>query len=56
MSAEAHAIVAEQYQQLNEVILLALAEQGIRFLRRSGWNERSANGSANTSTARWCRC
>ena len=39
VSAEAHAIVAEQYQQLNEVILPALAEQGIRFLRRSGWNE-----------------
>ena len=39
VSAEAHAIVTEQYQQLNEVILPALAEQGIRFLRRSGWNE-----------------
>src|SRR5574343_296339 len=39
VSAEAHAIVAEQYQHLNDVILPALAEQGIRFLRRSGWNE-----------------
>src|SRR5574343_286805 len=39
VSTEAHAIVSEQYQQLNEVILPALAEQGIRFLRRSGWNE-----------------
>ncbi|WP_150430114.1 polyphosphate kinase 1 [Dechloromonas sp. CZR5] len=39
VSAEAHAMVNEQYQQLNEVILPALAEQGIRFLRRSGWNE-----------------
>ena len=39
VSAEAHAIVTEQYQQLNEIILPALAEQGIRFLRRSGWNE-----------------
>ena len=36
VSAEAHAMVNEQYQQLNEVILPALAEQGIRFLRRSG--------------------
>jgi len=39
VSTEAHAIVTEQYQQLNEVILPALAEQGIRFLRRSTWNE-----------------
>ena len=39
VSAEAHAIVTEQYQQLNDVILPALAEQGIRFLRRSTWNE-----------------
>ncbi len=39
VSAEAHAIVTEQYQNLNDVILPALAEQGIRFLRRSTWNE-----------------
>ena len=39
VSAEAHAIVHEQYQHLNEVILPALAEQGIRFLRRGTWNE-----------------
>ncbi len=39
VSAEAHAIVHEQYQHLNDIILPALAEQGIRFLRRSTWNE-----------------
>jgi len=39
VSAEAHAIVQEQYQHLNDIILPALAEQGIRFLRRSTWNE-----------------
>jgi polyphosphate kinase len=39
VSAEAHAIVAEQYKHLNDVILPALAEVGIRFLRRSKWNE-----------------
>ncbi len=39
VSAEAHAMVNEQYQHLNDVILPALAEQGIRFLRRSTWNE-----------------
>ncbi|MBS1143443.1 MAG: ppk1 [Proteobacteria bacterium] len=39
VSAEAHAIVNEQYQHLNDVILPALSEQGISFLRRSSWNE-----------------
>lgn len=39
VAAEARAMVAEQYQHLNEVILPALAEQGIRFLRRSTWND-----------------
>ena len=39
VSAEAHAMVTAQYQHLNDVILPALAEQGIRFLRRSTWNE-----------------
>jgi polyphosphate kinase len=39
VSAEAHAIVAEQYQHLNSVILPALAKEGIHFLRRSKWNE-----------------
>lgn len=39
VSAEAHAIVTEQYQHLNDVIFPAMAEQGIRFLRRSSWNE-----------------
>ncbi len=39
VSAEAHAIVHDQYEQLNNVILPALAEQGICFLRRSTWNE-----------------
>jgi polyphosphate kinase len=39
VSAEAHAIVAEQYRHFNEIVLPALAEEGIRFLRRSKWNE-----------------
>ncbi|MBS1131767.1 MAG: Polyphosphate kinase, partial [Proteobacteria bacterium] len=39
VSAETHAMVAEQYQHLNDVILPALAEQSIRFLRRTTWNE-----------------
>ena len=39
VSAEARAIVHDQYQHLNEVILPALEAEGIRFLRRSKWNE-----------------
>ncbi len=39
VSDEAHAIVREQYQHFNDVILPALAQEGIRFLRRSGWTE-----------------
>ncbi len=34
---EVHAIIAEQYSLLNEVILPALAAEGIVFLRRSAW-------------------
>ena len=39
VAAEAHAIVTEQYRHLNDVILPLMAEQGIRFLRRSKWTE-----------------
>ncbi|MEW6314456.1 MAG: polyphosphate kinase 1 [Pseudomonadota bacterium] len=35
----AHELVAQQYRLLNETILPALADHGIRFLRRSSWNE-----------------
>ena len=36
---EAHALVAEQYAHLNDVLLPLMAEQGIRFLRRSKWTD-----------------
>jgi polyphosphate kinase len=39
VTAEAHALVAEQYRTLNDIILPALSEQGIRFLRRSKWTD-----------------
>ncbi|HYO28309.1 MAG TPA: polyphosphate kinase 1 [Azonexus sp.] len=39
VTAEAHALVAEQYRHLNEVILPLMAEQGIRFLRRTKWTD-----------------
>jgi len=39
ISAEAHALVEDQYELFNEVVLPGLATEGIRFLRRSSWNE-----------------
>ncbi len=39
VSLEAHALVSEQYALLNDEILPKLADQGIRFLRRSDWSE-----------------
>jgi polyphosphate kinase len=39
VSKEAHRLVADQYALLYEVILPALSDQGIVFLRRSQWNE-----------------
>lgn len=38
VSIEAHTLVAEQYRLLNEVVLPALAQQGIVFLRREQWS------------------
>ncbi|TAN52515.1 MAG: polyphosphate kinase 1 [Methylococcaceae bacterium] len=39
IGVRAHELVAEQYRMLNEVMLPALEEQGIRFLRRTEWSE-----------------
>ncbi|KZE31692.1 polyphosphate kinase [Crenobacter luteus] len=39
VSNAAHALVREQYQVLNEVLLPALREQDIVFLRRAEWND-----------------
>src|SRR3954468_172397 len=38
VSREAHAIVAEQYQLLNSIVLPALAREGVVFPRREEWN------------------
>ena len=37
--AQAHALVAEQYKLLNEVLLPALAREGIVFPKRESWTE-----------------
>ncbi len=39
LSLRAHELVAEQYRVLNDILLPALAEQDIRFIRRREWNE-----------------
>jgi len=36
---EAHPLIASQYTLFNEHIVPALAQEGIRFLRRTHWNE-----------------
>ncbi|MBM4227177.1 MAG: polyphosphate kinase 1 [Gammaproteobacteria bacterium] len=38
----AHQLVAEQYRVLNDVLSPPLAEEGIRFLKRSEWNVKQA--------------
>jgi polyphosphate kinase len=37
VSAGAHALVAEQYRTLNEILIPALARENIRFIRRTQW-------------------
>ncbi len=39
VAQKSHELVARQYQLLNEEILPALEEEGIRFIRRSEWSE-----------------
>lgn len=39
VSAQAHALVGEQYRLLNGVLLPALAKQGVAFPRREDWTE-----------------
>ena len=38
VSKQAHELVSRQYRQFNEVILPELANQGVRFLRRTHWD------------------
>ena len=39
VSAQAHTLVAEQYRLLNEVLLPALAREGVVFPKREAWTE-----------------
>jgi polyphosphate kinase len=38
VSEQAHELIEQQYRLLNEVVLPALAQEGVRFLRRTHWN------------------
>ena len=50
-------LVADQYRVLNEQVLPALAERGIRLLRTTSESDgRSARGSPTSSSARCGRC
>ena len=42
VSDTAHALVARQYELLNDDVIPALAQHGIHFLRRTHWNETQA--------------
>jgi polyphosphate kinase len=42
ISQQAHSLVAEQYRVLNEVLLPALEEQQIRFIKRQEWDQNQA--------------
>ena len=39
VSSAVHRLVADQYRELNETLLPAAANEGIRFLRRSQWTD-----------------
>ena len=42
IEVRARALIEEQYRVLNEVLLPGLESEGIRVLKRSGWDERQA--------------
>lgn len=47
ISEEAHALVEEQYRVLNEELIPALAEEKIRFVRRTHWSPEQARWVRN---------
>ncbi len=42
IGTEAHKLVDEQYRVLNDVLIPALRDQNIRFVRRTHWNPKTA--------------
>lgn len=39
VNEQVHELIEQQYQIFNEILLPALNKEGIRFLRRTGWND-----------------
>lgn len=39
ISGKAHELVSEQYRLLNEALIPALRDEGIKFVRRTSWND-----------------
>ena len=57
MGDEARALIAEQYRVLNEQVLPALADAGVRLIRRTEFTARRARvGGAAISRTRCARC
>ncbi len=44
IATDAHKLVDEQYRVLNDVLIPALRDQNIRFVRRTHWNPRPPPG------------
>ena len=55
VTEEANSLVTEQYRLLNDELIPALRDAGIRFVRRDDWSPRCAFGSRNTSALKSCR-
>jgi len=47
ISLQAHELVDEQYRVLNDVLLPALEQEGIRFVKRQEWNDTQAEWVKN---------
>lgn len=50
ISTQAHRLVAEQYRVLNEVLLPAMEQEGIRLLKRRDWSPRQQRWMQRTFT------
>ena len=57
MGDEARALIAEQYRVLNEQVLPALADAGVRLIRRTEFTQQGARVGGAISSRRKCvRC
>ena len=52
----AHYLVAEQYRVLNDVLLPALAKEGVRILKAGDWSAKQKEWARQYFVGRSCRC